>query len=99
MTKDMQKELQNQSEVQKEQDNLHRFTRAQDSNNTSAGKGKNRRTYMVADEEEAFSETAMHQKILKLSFLNTIQRRHIRQHQKNIEVFEQAFATIKSSTG
>merc|ERR1719343_767876 len=41
----------------------------------------------------------MHRRILKLSFLNTIQRRHIKQHQKNIEVFEQAFATIKSSTG
>jgi hypothetical protein len=54
---------------------------------------------MVADEEEAFSEPAMHRRILKLSFLNTIQRRHIKQHQKNIEVFEQAFATIKSSTG
>merc|ERR1711907_315727 len=38
-------------------------------------------------------------KILKLAFLNTIQRRHIKQHQKNIEVFEQAFATIKSTTG
>lgn len=94
-TKGMQKELQNQSEVQKEQDNLHRFTRGQD----NQAKGKNRRTYMVADEEEAFSEPFMHRRILKLSFLNTIQRRHIKQHQKNIEVFEQAFATIKSSTG
>merc|ERR1719407_461877 len=54
---------------------------------------------MVADEEEAFSEPAMHRRILKLSFLNTIQRRHIKQHQKNIEVFEQAFTTIKSTTG
>lgn len=98
MTNKMQKDMQNQSEVQKEQDNLHRFTRAQDKQN-SGGQGKNRRTYMVADEEEAFSETAMHRRILKLSFLNTIQRRHIKQHQKNIEVFEQAFATIKSSTG
>lgn len=65
----------------------------------SMAKGKNRKAYMVADEEEAFSETLMHRRILKLSFLNTIQRRHIKQHQKNIEVFEQAFATIKSSTG
>merc|ERR1739848_358181 len=38
-------------------------------------------------------------RILKLAFLNTIQRRHIQQHQKNIEVSEQAFATIKSTTG
>lgn len=60
---------------------------------------KGRRAYMVADEEELFSEQLMHRRILKLSFLNTIQRRHIRQHQKNIEVFEQAFSTIKSSTG
>merc|ERR1719515_494263 len=38
-------------------------------------------------------------RILKLAFLNTIQRRHIKQHQKDVEVFEQAFATIKSTTG
>merc|ERR1719162_1951991 len=63
------------------------------------GRPKGKRAYMVADEEENFSEPAMHRRILKLSFLNTIQRRHIKQHQKNIEVFEQAFATIKSSTG
>merc|ERR1712054_67164 len=45
------------------------------------------------------NSTAVMRRILKLAFLNAIQRRHIRQHQKNIEVFEQAFATIKSSTG
>merc|ERR1740121_1285759 len=66
---------------------------------TSTRFRRTKRSYMVADEEEAFSEENMHRRILKLSFLNTIQRRHIRQHQKNIEVFEQAFATIKSSTG
>jgi hypothetical protein len=95
-TKKMQKELHNETEVQKEHDNLHRVTRDQDSSGT---KGKNKRNYMVADEEEKFSEPMMHRRILKLSFLNTIQRRHIKQHQKNIEVFEQAFTTIKSSTG
>lgn len=93
-TKNMHKELHNESEVQKEQENLHRFSKAQET-----GKKGGKRAYMVADEEEAFSEPAMHRRILKLSFLNTIQRRHIKQHQKNIEVFEQAFATIKSSTG
>jgi len=67
---------------------------------TLGGSGKGRRkTYMIADEEEAFSEVAIKRRILKLSFLNAIQRRHIKQHQKNIEVFEQAFATIKSTTG
>jgi Ca2+-binding EF-hand superfamily protein len=58
-----------------------------------------RRDYMIADEEAEFSEATMMQRILKLAFLNTIQRRHIKQHQKNIEIFEQAFATIKSTTG
>jgi len=58
-----------------------------------------KRHYMVADEEDDFSATSMYRRILKLSFLNAIQRRHIKQHQKNIEVFEQAFNTIKSSTG
>lgn len=96
-TKEMKKELYNENEVQKEQDSRKQHENEQEAGAT--GKGKNRRAYMVADEEEAFSEPAMHRRILKLSFLNTIQRRHIKQHQKNIEVFEQAFATIKSSTG
>merc|ERR1719282_334358 len=54
---------------------------------------------LKADEEENFNSPAVMRRILKLAFLNAIQRRHIRQHQKNIEVFEQAFATIKSTTG
>merc|ERR1719162_2718168 len=54
---------------------------------------------LKADEEENFNSTAVMRRILKLAFLNAIQQRHIRQHQKNIEVFEQAFATIKSTTG
>lgn len=54
---------------------------------------------LKADEEENFNSTWVMRRILKLAFLNTIQRRHIRQHQKNIEVFEQAFSTIKSTTG
>eukprot|EP00930_Biecheleria_cincta_P073018 TRINITY_DN60357_c0_g1_i1.p1 TRINITY_DN60357_c0_g1~~TRINITY_DN60357_c0_g1_i1.p1 ORF type:complete len:790 (+),score=192.56 TRINITY_DN60357_c0_g1_i1:51-2420(+) len=51
------------------------------------------------DEELEFSESEMMRRIMKTAFLNCIQRRHIRQHQKSIEVFEQAFATIKQSTG
>jgi len=54
---------------------------------------------LKADEEVQFNTTSVMRRILKLAFLNAIQRRHIRQHQKNIEVFEQAFATIKSTTG
>lgn len=57
------------------------------------------REYLIADEEESFSEERFMQKIFKLCFLNCIQRRNIKQHVKNIEVFEQAFATIKSTTG
>jgi Ca2+-binding EF-hand superfamily protein len=60
---------------------------------------KDRRAYLIADEELNFSESTMMKRILKLAFLNTIQRRHIKQHTKNIEIFEQAFATIKSTTG
>lgn len=60
---------------------------------------KNRTRGLKADEEDNFNSTAVMRRILKLAFLNAIQRRHIRQHQKNIEVFEQAFATIKSTTG
>lgn len=99
-TRKMREELHNEAEIQKVQDDQNRVGTSKSREVTIGGKkGKHKRTYMVADEEENFSESGMHRKILKLSFLNTIQRRHIRQHQKNIEVFEQAFATIKSSTG
>merc|ERR1719382_2005776 len=60
---------------------------------------KNKTRSLKADEEENFNSQGVMRRILKLAFLNAIQRRHIRQHQKNIEVFEQAFATIKSTTG
>lgn len=60
---------------------------------------KNKTQSLKADEEDNFNTLSVMRKILKLAFLNTIQRRHIKQHQKNIEVFEQAFATIKSTTG
>jgi len=51
------------------------------------------------EEENGFSEFDMAQRVLKTAFLNCIQRRHMKQHQKNIEVYDQAFATIKQSTG
>lgn len=41
----------------------------------------------------------MMRRIMKTAFLNCIQRRHIKQHQKSIEIFEQAFRTIKERTG
>jgi hypothetical protein len=75
-------------DVQKEQEKLSTHTGS-----------KSGRPYMVADEEEAFSFKAKQRQILKISFLNTCQRRHIKQHQKNNEVIDQAFATIKSTTG
>lgn len=62
-------------------------------------KGKSRSRGLKADEEDNFNSSAVMRRILKLSFLNAIQRRRIKQHQKNIEVFEQAFLTIKSTTG
>jgi len=87
-------EMQEEVNIQNEMDNPSGTIRGQDKNSDPRKKN-----YMVADEEESFSEQAMHRRILKISFLNTILRRHIRIHQKNIEVFEQAFSTIKSSTG
>jgi len=65
----------------------------------SQDKDKNKTKSLKAEEEYNFNSQAVMRRILKLAFLNTIQRRHIQQHQKNIEVFEQAFATIKSTTG
>jgi len=54
---------------------------------------------IIADEELDFSASTMVRRIMKTAFLNCIQRRHMKKHQKNIEVFEQAFATIKQTTG
>merc|ERR1719183_1746091 len=41
----------------------------------------------------------MMRRIMKTAFLNCIQRRHVREHQKSIEEFENAFSVIKASTG
>eukprot|EP00434_Breviolum_minutum_P011882 symbB.v1.2.010483.t1/scaffold662.1/size175323/4 len=63
-------------------------------------KGVQRKNELILPpEEEEFSEASMMRRIMKTAFLNCIQRRHIKQHQKSIEIFEQAFATIKQSTG
>ncbi|CAK9102331.1 unnamed protein product [Durusdinium trenchii] len=63
-------------------------------------KGVQRKSELILpSEEEEFSEASMMRRIMKTAFLNCIQRRRIKQHQKSIEIFEQAFATIKQSTG
>lgn len=81
---------------QREMENrMQRVTMVKDAFDRTEEKTKS----LKADEEENFNSTWVMRRILKLAFLNTIQRRHIRQHQKNIEVFEQAFSTIKSTTG
>lgn len=60
----------------------------------SFGKG-----YVVADDEETFSEEDMYRRILKLAFLNCAQRHHIKEHRMTTEIIEHAFATIKATTG
>merc|ERR1719428_2262020 len=78
---------------------IERVARVKESLEHCEDDRKSKTRGLKADEEENFNSTAVMRRILKLAFLNAIQRRHIRQHQKNIEVFEQAFATIKSTTG
>merc|ERR1719327_843752 len=95
-TRAFQEELQNGETIRKEMA-IGGWSDSKASKADSGG-GK-KKGYMVADEEDKFSDQVMYRRISKLAFLNTIQRRHIKQHQKNIEVFEQAFATIKSTTG
>eukprot|EP00921_Rhytidocystis_pertsovi_P015755 GHVQ01024996.1.p1 GENE.GHVQ01024996.1~~GHVQ01024996.1.p1 ORF type:complete len:634 (+),score=90.37 GHVQ01024996.1:3435-5336(+) len=46
-----------------------------------------------------FNHVALKKNILKTAMLNSIQRRDIRQRQKNLELFETAIADIRSSTG
>uniref|UniRef100_A0A0G4FF30 ODAD1 central coiled coil region domain-containing protein n=1 Tax=Chromera velia CCMP2878 TaxID=1169474 RepID=A0A0G4FF30_9ALVE len=55
--------------------------------------------FLVTEEEQGFNQEEMMRRILKICFLNSIQYRHIREQQRAIEVFEEAFATIKSTTG
>ncbi|CAD7925551.1 unnamed protein product [Amoebophrya sp. A120] len=50
-------------------------------------------------EANQFSEHRFMRFIFKAAFCNAIQRRHIKQHQKSIQIYEQAFSTIRSSTG
>mmetsp|Transcript_30678 Transcript_30678/g.91050 ORF Transcript_30678/g.91050 Transcript_30678/m.91050 type:complete len:771 (-) Transcript_30678:158-2470(-) len=57
-----------------------------------------KRELIVPEEESGWSESSMIRRIMKTAFLNCIQRRHIKQHEKSIAVFEQAFSTIKHST-
>merc|ERR1719352_235045 len=78
---------------------IERVARVKESLEHCEDDRKSKTRGLKADEEENFNSTAAMRRILKLAFLNAIQRRHIRQHQKNIEVFEQAFSTIKSTTG
>merc|ERR1711865_57373 len=78
---------------------IERVARVKESLEKGDENRKSKTKGLKADEEENFNSTGVMRRILKLAFLNAIQRRHIRQHQKNIEVFEQAFATIKSTTG
>eukprot|EP00913_Durusdinium_trenchii_P020297 g19068.t1 len=73
----------------KEREQYELKERESDKKEELDGKGSKTRS-LKADEEEHFNSTLVMRRILKLAFLNAIQRRHIRQHQKNIEVFEQA---------
>ena len=93
-------ELQQKYKEKEREELTQRVQMVKDSDKRDDGDGKGSKTKSLkADEEEHFNSTLVMRRILKLAFLNAIQRRHIRQHQKNIEVFEQAFATIKSTTG
>lgn len=93
------KKLQDDMKVREREELIQRVAMVRESLEHGDEDRKNRTRGLKADEEENFNSTAVMRRILKLAFLNAIQRRHIRQHQKNIEVFEQAFATIKSTTG
>ena len=55
--------------------------------------------FVDEEKKSGFSEHGFMRRIFKECFCNAIQRRHIKCHQKNIEMFEQAFTTIKNTTG
>ena len=60
---------------------------------------RDKNVLLMSEEERNFDERQMMRRIMKLSFLNTIQRRKNKKEQKRIEVVEEAFATIKATTG
>ncbi|CAD7964176.1 unnamed protein product [Amoebophrya sp. A25] len=64
-----------------------------------ADQGKKNLLSPSHEDRSEFSEHRFMRLIFKAAFCNAIQRRHIKQHQKSIQVYEQAFDTIKSSTG
>merc|ERR1719277_1991616 len=97
--KQMHKKMQDEVQGQRQED-LRQTKEATIKKETTLKDPKKTKTLgLMAEEEESFNSQALMRRILKLAFLNAIQRRHIKSHKKNIEVFEQAFMTIKSTTG
>ncbi|CAD7949311.1 unnamed protein product [Amoebophrya sp. A25] len=54
---------------------------------------------LIAEEERNFDAKHLCRRIFRNAFFNAIQRRRIKQYSKNIEIFEQAFETIRTLTG
>ncbi|CAD7926673.1 unnamed protein product [Amoebophrya sp. A120] len=53
----------------------------------------------IPEEERQFDAQVLCRRIFRNAFFNAIQRRRIRQYTKNIEIFDQAFDTIRTLTG
>merc|ERR1719382_2162532 len=97
--KQMHKEMQDEVQGQRQED-LRQTKEATVKRETTIKDPKKTKTLgLMAEEEESFNSQALMRRILKLAFLNAIQRRHIKSHKRNIEMFEKAFLTIKSTTG
>lgn len=55
--------------------------------------------FTVSEEERLTDPEILMKNILKTTLLNTMQRFAIRQHRKQVDVFERAMDIIKESTG
>lgn len=55
--------------------------------------------FTVSEEERLIDPETLMKHILKTTLLNTMQRYAIRQHRKQVDVFEKAMDSIKESTG
>ncbi|KAF4666061.1 hypothetical protein FOL47_004283 [Perkinsus chesapeaki] len=94
--------FENELRIQREYETLRSHTRSLSQGESSSllGTGTQASTkLMVADGEETFCETTLQCRILKISFLNAIQRRHIQEQVSKREVIERAFDMIQTSTG
>jgi len=76
-----------------------KFANQDKNQNQNQDGGANQESPGAKNSTQTFSEPGFMRRIFKTAFCNAIQRRHIKQHQRDMMVFEEAFGTIRNTTG